>query len=74
MAQASGNMVQVLSTSADPKHRNSEFLKFLQQLNKGALSIDDDQNLVENKEKMAEFDKEEEERMKEEKQRQLEDE
>jgi hypothetical protein len=67
-------MVEVLSTSADPKHRNSEFLKFLNQLNEGALTIDDNQQLVEDKAKMAEFEKQEEERVKADKKRQLEDE
>lgn len=68
-------MVSVLSTSSDPKHRNSEFLKFLQQLNHGALAINEDsQTLVEHQEKMAEFDKLEEQRLKEESVRQKEEE
>lgn len=44
--QASSNMVNVLENSSDPKLRNSEFLKFLKQLNQGALKIDDNQELV----------------------------
>ena len=54
MQQASSNMVEVLQNSEDPKHRNSEFLKFLKQLNQGALNIEGDK-LVENTDKMAEF-------------------
>jgi len=30
IGEVSGNMVNVLKNSEDPKHRNSEFLKFLQ--------------------------------------------
>lgn len=47
-------MVEVLQNSEDPKHRNSEFLKFLKQLNSGALNIEDGK-LVENQTKMTEF-------------------
>lgn len=59
-------MVEVLGNSSNPKHRNSEFLKFLKQLNSGALTIENDNKLVENAEKMKEFEIQEAERMKEE--------
>jgi hypothetical protein len=54
ITQVSSNMVEVLQSSEDPKHRNSEFLKFLKQLNQGALNIEGDK-LVEIPEKMKEF-------------------
>ena len=47
-------MVDVLSNSANPKHRNSKFLKFLNKLNHGAYSIEKDQ-LVKHPEKIKEF-------------------
>ena len=47
-------MVDVLSSSANPKHRNSKFLKFLNKLNHGAYAIEDNQ-LVKNQEKIKEF-------------------
>ena len=56
-------MVEVLSNSANPKHRNSEFLKFLKQLNSGALTIENDNKLVENADKMKEFEAQEATRM-----------
>jgi hypothetical protein len=52
--QASSNMVEVLQNSTNPKHRNSEFLKFLNQLNAGAIDIQDDK-VVEDPVKMQEF-------------------
>jgi len=56
-------MVNVLKNSTDPKHRNSEFLKFLSQLNHGALNIDEKTSeLVEDKDKLVEFEKLEEAR------------
>lgn len=36
------NMVDVLSNSTNPKHRNSKFLKFLNKLNYGAYTLDND--------------------------------
>ena len=48
------NMVEVLSNSADPKHRNSKFLKFLLKLNHGAYELKD-QKLVKHPEKISEF-------------------
>lgn len=71
MADASSNMVEVLQNSANPKHRNSEFLKFLTQLNQGAITIDEQSNqVVENAEKMQEFEAKEVIRLEQEKVRQ----
>lgn len=36
------NMVDVLTNSTNPKHRNSKFLKFLNKLNYGAYTLVDD--------------------------------
>lgn len=47
-------MVDVLSNSTNPKHRNSKFLKFLNKLNYGAYTLENDQ-LVKNQEKILEF-------------------
>ena len=47
-------MVDVLKNSTNPKHRNSEFLQFLNKLNTGALKIDGEA-LVEDQTKMQEF-------------------
>ena len=67
IGEASGNMVNVLKNSTDSKHRNSQFLQFLQQLNHGAISIDDKTGeLVEDKDKLVEFKKLEEARLQEE--------
>jgi len=51
---ATGNMVEVLTNSTNPKHRNSEFLKFLNKLNAGALKIENE-SLVEDSTKMQEY-------------------
>lgn len=48
------NMVDVLSNSANPKHRNCKFLKFLNKLNHGAYTIENEQ-LVKHPEKIKEF-------------------
>ena len=72
--QASSNMVEVLQNSANPKHRNSEFLKFLRQLNSGALAIGDDNQLNEDPIKMQEFAEQETKRLEEEEIRQREEE
>jgi hypothetical protein len=48
------NMVDVLSNSTNPKHRNSKFLKFLNKLNYGAYALENDQ-LVKNAQKIEEF-------------------
>jgi hypothetical protein len=37
------NMVDVLSHSTNPKHRNCKFLKFLNKLNHGAYKIEEGQ-------------------------------
>lgn len=47
-------MVDVLSNSTNPKHRNSKFLKFLNKLNYGAYTLENEQ-LVKNQEKVKEF-------------------
>jgi hypothetical protein len=54
VASASSNMVEVLTNSTNPKHRNSEFLKFLNKLNSGALKIQGEK-LIEDAAKMTEF-------------------
>ena len=54
MKEVTQNMVEVLSNSADPKHRNSKFLKFLLKLNHGAYELKD-QKLVKHPEKISEF-------------------
>lgn len=48
------NMVDVLSTSTNPKHRNSKFLKFLNKLNYGAYTLENDQ-LQKHPEKIEKF-------------------
>jgi len=54
MADVTGNMVEVLKNSTNPKHRNCKFLKFLNKLNCGAYEIEGEQ-LVKNQEKIKEF-------------------
>ena len=54
MADVTKNMVDALSNSTNPKHRNSKFLKFLNKLNYGAYTLENDQ-LVKNAEKIKEF-------------------
>lgn len=58
-------MIEVLSKSDNPKHRNSKFLKFLKKLAQGAYTIEND-NLVKNAAKQTEFRSSEEQRLKEE--------
>ena len=72
--QSSSNMVEVLQNSSNPKHRNSEFLKFLLKLNSGALEIKNDTDLIVNAEKMKEFEAKEVVRMEEEVKKQAEEE
>ena len=48
------NMTDVLSTSSNPKHRNCKFLKFLNKLNHGAYTLEEDK-LVKNQDKLKEF-------------------
>lgn len=67
----SNSMIEVLSKSTNPKHRNSKFLKFLKKLAHGAYGIENEQ-LVKNPEKLVEFRAVEGERMKEEVVRQAE--
>ena len=67
IASASGNMVESLSSSSNAIHRNCEFLKFLKQLNHGALTLNEEtQEIIEDKAKMSEFEVLEQERQKEE--------
>ena len=40
--EVTGNMVDTLSQSENPKHRNSKFLKFLLKLNHGAYAMEGD--------------------------------
>lgn len=47
-------MVDSLSQSENPKHRNSKFLKFLLKLNHGAYTMEGDQ-IVKHADKQAEF-------------------
>jgi hypothetical protein len=61
-------MIEVLSKSENPKHRNSKFLRFLKKLGTGAYTIENDQ-LVKQPEKLLEFKKQEEARLFEEKSR-----
>jgi hypothetical protein len=42
MADVTKNMVDVLTNSTNPKHRNSKFLKFLNKLNYGAYTLEND--------------------------------
>lgn len=54
MADVTKNMVDVLSNSTNPKHRNSKFLKFLNKLNYGAYTLEND-HLVKHQDKITEF-------------------
>lgn len=47
-------MIEVLSKSDNPKHRNSKFLKFLKKLSHGAYTIEEEQ-LVKKEDKLIEF-------------------
>ena len=62
----SNSMIEILSKSDNPKHRNSKFLRFLKKLSHGAYTIENEQ-LVKVPEKLAEFNKIEEVRLQEEK-------
>lgn len=59
-------MIDVLENSSNPKFRNSKLLKFLKKLNTGAYAIENDQ-LVKDKTKLAEFKVQELERQNKEK-------
>lgn len=54
MRQTSNSMIEVLSKSDNPKHRNSKFLKFLKKLSHGAYTIEEEQ-LVKKEDKLIEF-------------------
>jgi hypothetical protein len=58
-------MIEVLSKSDNPKHRNSKFLKFLKKLAHGAYTIEEEQ-LVKKQDKLAEFKTLEAQRLQEE--------
>lgn len=61
-------MIEVLSKSDNPKHRNSKFLRFLKKLSTGAYTIENEQ-LVKQADKLAEFKIMEAERVKDEAER-----
>ncbi len=42
VSDVTSNMVDVLSNSTNHKHRNSKFLKFLNKLNYGAYTLEND--------------------------------
>ena len=65
MRATSNSMIEVLSKSENPKHRNSKFLKFLKKLAHRAYTIEDEQ-LVKKEDKLVEFRALELERIKEE--------
>ena len=69
----SNSMIEVLSKSDNPKHRNSKFLKFLKKLAHGAYTIEEEQ-LVKKADKLVEFRSMEQDRMKDEVIRQREEE
>ena len=52
------NMVDVLSKSSNPKHRNSKFLKFLLKLNHGTYTLDEEnKTLIKHPEMKEDFQK-----------------
>lgn len=69
-------MTSVLANSTNAKHRNCEFLKFLRQIETGALKIEEKEgasDLVVDADKMAQFEQSEVVRLQEEAVRQEED-
>lgn len=54
MQACTGNMTEVLKNSENPKFRNCKFLKFLEKLQQGAYTVDNDV-LVKHPEKIMEF-------------------
>jgi len=54
MKDVTSNMVEALSTSDNPKHRNCKFLKFLNKLNYGAYKLENEE-LIKVPEKLKEF-------------------
>jgi hypothetical protein len=62
----SGNMMEVLENSDNPKWRNCKMLKFLKKLNTGAYYIKDD-TLIKDEAKIAEFKEYDQQRMEQEK-------
>eukprot|EP00347_Sterkiella_histriomuscorum_P009094 403342540 len=69
--ETTGNMVKVLESSDNPKHRNSKFLKFLKKLEVGYYAIDNDQ-LVKVADKKDAYKEMEDNRLKEESMKQQE--
>ena len=63
VVQTSNSMIEVLSKSENPKHRNSKFLRFLKKLSTGAYTIENEQ-LVKQPAKLLEFKATEAERLK----------
>jgi hypothetical protein len=59
MKDVTSNMVEALSTSDNPKHRNCKFLKFLNKLNYGAYKLENEE-LIKVPEKLKEFRENEE--------------
>jgi hypothetical protein len=55
-------MIEVLSKSDNPKHRNSKFLRFLKKLSTGAYTIENER-LVKQPAKLLEFKNAEAERL-----------
>ena len=41
--ETSNSMIEILSKSDNPKHRNSKFLRFLKKLSHGAYTIENEQ-------------------------------
>lgn len=52
--EVTSNMVEVLSNSENPKHRNCKFLKFLNKLNYGAYRLEEE-SLIKDDQKLKEF-------------------
>ena len=63
VVQTSNSMIEVLSKSENPKHRNSKFLRFLKKLSTGAYTIENEQ-LLKQPAKLLEFKATEAERLK----------
>jgi hypothetical protein len=61
-------MIDVLSTSDNPKFRNSKFLKFLKKLNQGSYKIENNE-IVKDAAKLEEFKQSEVQRHQEEEQK-----
>jgi hypothetical protein len=62
MKNTTSNMMDVLQNSDNPKWRNCKMLRFLKKLNNGAYKVEDDK-LIKDSGKIAEFKAEEKVRM-----------